>query len=82
MGQLPSLTYDGTNSEIQNLWRALYRIVLRSAIAIDKSKDFEPITETEEELKVDILGESSFLQAWAYFTLYRFLGTGSPEKDH
>jgi starch-binding outer membrane protein, SusD/RagB family len=74
MGQLPSLTYDGTNSEIQNLWRALYRIVLRAAIALDKSKDFEPLTLSEVQIKNDIMGESSFLQAWAYFTLYRFWG--------
>jgi starch-binding outer membrane protein, SusD/RagB family len=74
MGQLPSLTYDGTNTEIQNLWRALYRIVLRSAIALDKSKDFEPVRDADVQLKTDIMGESSFLQAWAYFTLYRFWG--------
>ncbi|MDA3823205.1 MAG: RagB/SusD family nutrient uptake outer membrane protein, partial [Bacteroidales bacterium] len=75
MGQLPSLTYDGTNTEIQNLWRALYRIVLRSTIALDKSKDFEPGTATETQIKSDILGESSLLKAWSYFALYRFWGT-------
>ena len=74
MGQLPSLTYDGTNTEIQNLWRALYRIVLRGTIAIDKSKDFEPATSAETTMKQNVLGESSFLKAWAYFALYRFWG--------
>ena len=74
MGQLPSLTYDGTNSEIQNLWRSLYRIVLRSTIALDKSKDFEPVTDADIQTKANILGESSYLKAWSYFALYRFWG--------
>lgn len=75
MGQLPTFTYDGTNSEIQNSWRSLYRIVLRATIALDKAKEFEPITEQEETIKQRTIGESSFLKAWAYFTLYRLWGT-------
>ena len=74
MGQLPAFSYDGTNEEIQNTWRSLYRIVLRATIALDKSKDFEPTTSSEETTKSNILGESSFLKAWAYFALYRFWG--------
>jgi len=74
MGALPAFAYDGTNSEIQNSWRSLYRIVLRATIALDKSKDFEPTTQEDEIIKANILGESSFLKAWAYFALYRFWG--------
>ncbi len=74
MGQLPSLTYDGTNTEIQNLWRSLYRIVLRATIALDKSVAFEATTGAESTIKDQVMGESSYLKAWAYFTLYRFWG--------
>ena len=74
MGALPAFAYDGTNSEIQNSWRSLYRIVLRATIALDKSKDFEPGSSAEQTIKANILGESSFLKAWAYFALYRFWG--------
>lgn len=81
MGQLPAFSYDGTNSEIQNSWRSLYRIVLRATIALDKSKDFEPATSEEERIKAEILGESSFLKAWAYFALYRFWGVVPVRKS-
>lgn len=81
MGQLPALTYDGTNTEIQNLWRALYRIVLRSTIALDKSNGFEATTSAEEAVQKNILGESSFLKAWAYFVLYRFWGVVPVRKS-
>ncbi|BBE16327.1 outer membrane protein [Aquipluma nitroreducens] len=74
MGQLPALSYDGTNSEIQNLWRSLYRIVLRSTIAIDKSNEFTPTTTDETTVKNNTVGEASFLKAWSYFTLYRLWG--------
>lgn len=74
MGQLPSFTYDGTNSEIQNSWRSLYRIVLRATIALQKAREFEPTTDQEETLKQRVIGESSFLKAWAYFALYRLWG--------
>ncbi len=74
MGQLPAFNYDGTNSEIQNSWRSLYRIVLRATIALDKAKAFEATTSQEEKIKEQTVGESSFLKAWAYFSLYRLWG--------
>lgn len=74
MGQLPAFNYDGTNSEIQNSWRSLYRIVLRATIALDKANEFEATTSQEETIKEHVVGESSFLKAWAYFTLYRLWG--------
>jgi hypothetical protein len=74
MGALPAFSYDGTNTEIQNTWRSLYRIVLRATIALDKSNKFQPKTAEEITVKSNTIGESSFLKAWAYFSLYRFWG--------
>ncbi|HKJ79421.1 MAG TPA: RagB/SusD family nutrient uptake outer membrane protein [Prolixibacteraceae bacterium] len=74
MGQLPAFNYDGTNSEIQNSWRSLYRIVLRATIALDKANEFEATTQQEQTIKQRVTGESSFLKAWAYFSLYRLWG--------
>lgn len=74
VGQLPTVSFDGTNSEIQELWRSLYRIVLRSTIAEEKAMTFQAKGNQEEAIKARVLGEASFLKAWTYWSLYRLWG--------
>jgi starch-binding outer membrane protein, SusD/RagB family len=70
----PNYTHNPGNSELQGLWRSLYRIILRSNIAIESITKWEPLTEEETARKETLLGEAHFLKGWAYFELVNIWG--------
>jgi hypothetical protein len=70
----PNYTHNPGNSELQGLWRSLYRIILRANIAIESTGKWEPLTEEEAARKETLIGESYFLKGWAYFELVNIWG--------
>jgi len=74
VGQFPPYVFDNTNDVILELWRSLYRMALRASLTIEKTNEWETVTDAEATFKTHVIGEASFLKAWAYFTLVRFWG--------
>uniref|UniRef100_UPI0032164E0B RagB/SusD family nutrient uptake outer membrane protein n=1 Tax=uncultured Draconibacterium sp. TaxID=1573823 RepID=UPI0032164E0B len=69
-----SFTYDKTTEFINNLWRSLYRMVLRANLAERKITEWETKTDEEAELRIQLIGEAKFLRAWSYFKLVTLWG--------
>lgn len=74
LNNLLSLTYDGNTVHINNWWNGLYRIVANANLALDKIPGIAFIAPATEAQKTKLLGEASFLRAWAYFNLVRLWG--------
>ena len=70
----PNYTHNPGNSELQGLWRSLYRIILRSNTAVESVTKWEPLNDDESARKVTLLGEAHFLKGWAYFELVNIWG--------
>lgn len=70
----PNYTHNPGNAELQGLWRSLYRIILRSNIAIESTNKWEAVTDDEKARKETLLGEAYFLKGWAYFDLVNIWG--------
>ena len=70
----PNYTHNPGNSELQGLWRSLYRIIFRANIAIENIGKWIPITDEEAARKETLLGEAYFLKGWAYFELVNIWG--------
>ena len=67
-GQLDDLTYDASNSVINNVWSSIFRMVSRSneALSLIGRIDYTANGSTED-LKNQHLGEVHFLRALAYY---------------
>jgi tetratricopeptide (TPR) repeat protein len=59
-----------SNKYVGDIWHSLYRIVLRSNIAITKVGE----ADIDENLKNRLVGEAKFLRAWSYFQLANLYG--------
>ena len=70
----PNYTHNPGNSELQGLWRSLYRIILRSNIAIENITKWQALTDEEIARKETLIGEAYFLKGWAYFELVNIWG--------
>ena len=71
LNNLYSLTWDGNTGHIKNWWRGLYRVIAQANLVLDRVPEITPM---EEAQKSRILGEASFLRAWAYFYAVRLWG--------
>lgn len=70
----PNYTHHPGNSELQGLWRSLYRIIFRANVAIEKIGKWEPVKESDVQRKETMIGEAYFLKGWAYFELVNIWG--------
>lgn len=63
--------FDGSNKLVNDVWRGLYRMVLRANFVITSLSESEDVS---EDLKTRLLGEAHFLRAWSYFELVSMWG--------
>lgn len=71
LNNLYSLIYDGTNLHINQNWNGFYKVIAQANLVLDKVPGINPMDNVQ---KKRILGEASFLRAWAYFYLVRLWG--------
>ena len=72
LAEFNNYQYDGTNNWLNEMWQSLYRIVLRSNIAITKINEADEVE--DEALKSRLIAEAKFLRGWAYFQLASLWG--------
>jgi len=71
LNNLYSLIYDGSNLHINQNWNGFYKVIAQANLVLDKVPAINPMDAAQ---KKRILGEASFLRAWAYFYLVRLWG--------
>jgi hypothetical protein len=71
LNNLYSLTYDPNTGHNQNWWRGVYKIIGNANLVITKTPG---IVKMDEVARKKIIGEASFLRAWAYFYAVRLWG--------
>ncbi|MEO6549692.1 MAG: RagB/SusD family nutrient uptake outer membrane protein [Ferruginibacter sp.] len=71
LNNLYALTYDGSNLHINQNWNGWYRVIAQANLVLEKVPGINPMDAAQ---KKRILGEASFLRAWAYFYLVRLWG--------
>ncbi len=71
LNNLYSLTWDGNTGHVINWWRGVYQVIAQANLVLDKVPAITPMDEAQ---KTRILGEASFLRAWAYFFAVRLWG--------
>src|SRR5512145_620530 len=60
LSEFANYTYSPVNEHINSLWRAYYRIILRSNLVFDKVGKWVPHTEPDQYLRKRMLGEAAF----------------------
>ena len=70
LNNLYSLSYDPNTGHIQNWWRGLYKVIANANLVIENV----PGITMDGAHKNRVLGEASFLRAWAYFYAVRLWG--------
>lgn len=71
LNNLLGLVYNGENLHIQQWWRGLYRVIAQCNLTLDNVPKINPMDEAQRKR---VMGEASFLRAWAYFYAVRFWG--------
>lgn len=71
LNNLYSLVYDGYNLHVIQWWTGLYRVIAQANLVLDKVPSITPMDDAQ---KKRILGEASFLRAWAYFYAVQLWG--------
>jgi hypothetical protein len=64
LNNLYGLVYDGNNGHVINWWNGLYKVIAQTNLVLDR---VPAITPMNEQQKNKILGEASFLRAWAFW---------------
>jgi hypothetical protein len=70
LNNLYSLTYDPNTGHVQNWWRGVWKLIGNANLVMTKV----PNIKMDEVAKKKIIGEASFLRAWAYFYAVRLWG--------
>ncbi|CAA9211514.1 MAG: Cell surface glycan-binding lipoprotein, utilization system for glycans and polysaccharides (PUL), SusD family [uncultured Cytophagales bacterium] len=79
---LEDYSYGSAQPQIQDLWKNLYRMVLRANVLLDKSKQWNPTLESEQRSKMQYLAEAQFLRGYANFMLVSLWGRVPLKRDY
>ncbi len=79
--QLAQYNFGPTNTQIQDLWSSLYRMVFRANIVIDRALLWEPETADEQIKQKQYIAEAKFLKAFANFNLVTLWGRAPLRLD-
>ncbi|MEN0047577.1 MAG: RagB/SusD family nutrient uptake outer membrane protein [Bacteroidota bacterium] len=79
--QLHDYSHSAPNPVIKDLWQALYRIIFRANLVIDRASDWTPSKE-EEALKNQYLGEAYFLKGLGEMYLVSLWGRVPLKPDY
>jgi hypothetical protein len=71
---LSDYTFNPSNSIITNLWAALYRMVLRANVVVDRATAWNATTDANIALKKQYIAEAKFLRAYANMQLVTLWG--------
>ncbi|RAJ87395.1 putative outer membrane starch-binding protein [Chitinophaga dinghuensis] len=71
LNNLLGLVYNGDNLHIGNWWKGLYKEIAQCNLTLDNVPKINPMDDAQ---KKRVLGEASFLRAWAYFYAVRLWG--------
>lgn len=71
LNNLIGLSFNGDNVFINNWWNGPYSLIAQANLALDKIPGINPMDAVQ---KKKLIGEASFLRAWAYFYLVRLYG--------
>ncbi|MEJ0101453.1 MAG: RagB/SusD family nutrient uptake outer membrane protein [Bacteroidota bacterium] len=80
--QLAQYNFGANNTQIQDLWGSLYRMVFRANVVIDRANVWEPATPAEEAHKRQYIAEAKFLKSFANFNLVNLWGRVPLHKDY
>ena len=72
--QLAQYNFGRTNTQIQDLWASMYRMIFRANVVIDRANVWQPETPAEETNKQQYIAEAKFLRAFANFNLVNLWG--------
>ncbi|MCF8335866.1 MAG: RagB/SusD family nutrient uptake outer membrane protein [Bacteroidales bacterium] len=72
LAEFNNYQFDATNNWLNEMWQSLYRIVLRSNMAVTKIGEASEVE--DEALKSRLIAEAKFLRGWAYFQLASLWG--------
>src|SRR5437763_3825887 len=65
--QLSQYNFGATNTQIQDLWASLYRMIFRANVVIDRANAWQPATTADQDLKKQYIAEAKFLRSFANF---------------
>ncbi len=80
--QLAQYNFGPTNTQIQDLWASLYRMVLRANVVIDRASVWETSSDQDVLDQQQYIAEAKFLKSFAYFNLVNLWGRVPLREDY
>ncbi len=72
--QLAQYNFGPDQNQIGQMWSALYQIISRANVVIDRAQAWKPANATETTDQAQYVAEAKFLRAYAYFQLVNCFG--------
>ncbi len=80
--QLSQYNFGPTNTQINDLWASLYRMIFRANVVIDRANAWQPTTATDQTNKKQYIAEAKFLRSFANFNLVTLWGRVPLRTDY
>jgi hypothetical protein len=74
LAQLHDYSFGPTQPQVTDLWKSLYKMVLRANLVIDRASVWTPPLQADQDLKKQYVAEAHFLRGYAYFMLVNLWG--------
>jgi hypothetical protein len=72
--QFNNYNVDANNPLNAWIWKVLFRHVWRASFALEKIEAWQPVLESEQQEKKQMIGECKFFRAWSYYYLTQLYG--------
>lgn len=72
--QLAQYNFGPDQNQVNEMWSALYQIIARANVVIDRAQAWKPANTTEQKHQTQYISEAKFLRAYAYFQLVNCFG--------
>lgn len=72
--QLAQYNFGPDQNQVNQTWSALYQIIARANVVIDRAQVWAPANATETADQTQYIAEAKFLRAYAYFQLVNLYG--------
>src|SRR2546423_15582771 len=80
--QLSQYNFGPTNTQINDLWASLYRMIFRANVVIDRANVWQSTTATDQTNKKQYIAEAKFLRSFANFNLVTLWGRVPLRTDY
>jgi len=74
LAQFHDYSFGSSQPQVTDLWRNLYRMVLRSNLVIDRASAWNPPLQDDQNKKKQYVAEAHFMRGFAYFMLVNLWG--------